>query len=142
MAVIIWPLELPQRFLRDGYSEKLPDGRVMSSPDTGPPKTRRRSKASRLIQARIWLDTSMVARLDRFWEEETDGGRLSFVIPDQYSDGLPILTDASVGWLTSEGVPILIASNYLVLFAQQGAPDVINVGGAQFTASFSLIVLP
>jgi hypothetical protein len=142
MAIPVWPAELPQRVLRDGYSEQLRDGRLFTKASAGPPKTRRRYSAAVLpVTASIVVDYAAKARLERFWTEETDWGALPFIMPDQTHDGVPILTSAGVPMLTSAGVPMLITAKWLAMFSEGAAPK-FEPWGVQFKSSFSLTVLP
>ncbi|WP_026191329.1 hypothetical protein [Methylosinus sp. LW4] len=142
MTIPVWPASLPQRILRDGYSEPLPDGRLFTKPSAGPPKSRRRySKAAVPITATIVVDYASKARLERFWVEELDWGSLPFIMPDQTHDGVPIFTSAGVPLLTSAGVPILVTAYWLVMFQENSAPK-FDPLGVQFRAAFTLLKLP
>lgn len=140
MAVPIWPAELPQRVLRAGYSETFRDGVLRSKSDSGVGKVRRRySSAALPVQAMISLYYSQKARLERFWDEDTGGGALPFIMPDQTHDGLPLLDSGGVPVLDGAGVPILVTANWLVRFS--AAPQ-ITPRGPIFSASLQLTVLP
>jgi len=140
MAVAVWPSELPQRVLRAGYSETLRDGLLRSKSDSGVGKVRRRySSAALPVQATISLYYNQKARLERFWNEDTGGGALPFIIPDQTHDGLPMLDGDGLPILDGGGLPILVTANWLVLFA---APPQIVPRGPIFSASLQLSVLP
>lgn len=137
----VWPSELPQRVLRDGYSESLRDGRLFSRMSGGAPKVRRRFSSSTLpVSASIHVDYDQKSRLERFWNEETQGGSLPFIIPDQTHDGLALLDGSGNPILDGSGNPILISTNWLALFGEE-APKV-TPWGIQFTVAFNLVVLP
>jgi hypothetical protein len=142
MAIPVWPSELPQRFLVDGYSEKLRDGRLLSKTSAGPGKARRRFSSAVLpVSASIRLDYASKARFERFWYEDTEGGVLPFSIPDQTHDGLPLLDeDGNVVLAGLTGQPILVTANWLAMFAQE-APT-LTPYGLEFRASFTLNVMP
>ena len=138
----IWPTDLPQRVLRDGYSEGMPDGRLRSAMEGGPPKVRRRfSSAARPVQAAIKVTTSGKGRLENFWLEETLGGSLPFHFPRPGIDGEFILTDGVVPLLGPDGLPIRSAAWWLVLFGEQ-PPVFTPVQGVYWRAAFTLSVLP
>lgn len=141
MTVPSWPTELPQRVLRDGYSEKLRDGRMFSRTQSGPGKVRRRYSSAVLpVAAAIIVTYAQKARLERFWTEETAYGSLPFIMPDQTHDGLPLLDGGGLPILDGGGLPILVTANWLARFAQE-APQ-ITPWGLQFMAAFQLEVLP
>jgi len=141
MAVPVWPSELPQRVLRDGYSEKLRDGRLFSRTQSGPGKVRRRYSSAVLpVSASTIVTYAQKSRLERFWIEETAYGSLPFIMPDQTHDGLPLLDGGGLPVLDGGGLPILVTANWLVRFAQE-VPQ-FTPWGLQFTASFQLDVLP
>lgn len=141
MAVVSWPAELPDHFRIDGYSETLPDGRIVSNVDAGPQKMRGRSGGVRRVQAGIWLRPYMVARLNRFWLEETKRGTAAFSVRAQTGDGWPLLTAGLGRLLTSDGTPLLASRWWLVRFAGGEAPQ-ITPFGKEFQAQFSLLILP
>lgn len=141
MTIPVWPSTLPQRVLRDGYSEKLRDGRMFSRTQSGPGKVRRRYSSAVLpVSASLIIDEAQKARFERFWIEETAGGVLPFSMPDQTHDGLPVLLGDGTPWLGDDDLPVLVTANWLVRFAQE-APQ-ITPWGLQFMAAFQLEVLP
>lgn len=141
MVVPSWPAELPQRVLTDGYSEKQRDGRLFSRTSSGPGKVRRRySSAVLQVTAAMIVTYAQKARFERFWDDETAGGSLPFIMPDQTHDGLALLDGGGLPILDGGGLPILITANWLVRFGQE-APQV-TPWGLQFQTSFQLDVLP
>jgi hypothetical protein len=141
MATPAWPATLPQRFLVDGYSEKLRDGRILSKTSSGPGKARRRFSSAVLpVTASLHLTNADKARFEQFWYEDTGGGVLAFTIPDQTHDGLPILDGSGLPILDGSGLPILATATWLAMFGEE-APT-ITPWGLEFNASFTLNVLP
>jgi hypothetical protein len=142
MAVPVWPSELPQRVLVDGYSEKSRDGRMFSRTSSGPGKLRRRYSSAVLpVTATIIVSYGQKSRLERFVDEETFGGSLPFTMPDQTHDGLPLLSGGGLPLFGDDGLPILITANWLARFSEGGLPQYAP-WGLQFMASFQLDVLP
>lgn len=141
MAIPVWPESLPQRFLVDGYSEKLRDGRLMTKTSYGPGKTRRRFSSAVLpVAAAMLLDYDAKARFELFWEEDTQGGILPFTIPDQTHDGIPLLDGSGNPVLDGSGELLLVTATWLAMFGQD-APT-ITPWGLQFSASFVINVMP
>lgn len=143
MAVPVWPSPpLPSRVLRDGYSEKLRDGRLFSRTQSGPGKVRRRYSSAVLpVSASIIVDYAQKSRLERFVEEEIASGALPFIVPDQTHDGLPLLDGSGLPILDGGGLPILVTAHWLVMFSENALPQ-FAPWGLQFMASFQLDVLP
>jgi hypothetical protein len=141
MAIPVWPSELSQHVIVDGYSEKSRDGRMFSR-TAGPGKVRRRYSSAVLpVTATIILSYAQKSRLERFVDEETAGGSLPFTMPDQTHDGLPLLDGGGDPVLDGSGNPILITANWLARFSENGLPQY-SPWGIQFMASFQLDVLP
>jgi len=140
MAVPVWPSQLPQRVLRDGYSETLRDGVLRSKTDSGVGKVRRKySSAAMPVSATISLYYAQKVILERFWEDDVKNGSLPFSMPDQTHDGQPLLDENGDPVLDEFDDPVLISASWLVLFA---APPVIVPRGPIFSASLQLSVLP
>lgn len=140
MAIPVWPSELPQKFNIDGYSEKLRDGRLLTKTSAGPGKARLRFSAAVIpVAATMRLDYDAKARFERFWNEDTKGGVLAFLLPDQTHDGLPVLSGYEP-LLDSAGNPIVMVSEWLAMFGQE-APT-LTPWGVEFMASFTLNVMP
>ncbi|MFG1413473.1 MAG: hypothetical protein ABII76_16775 [Pseudomonadota bacterium] len=143
MSIPYWPADLPQRVLRDGYSESLPDGRLSRPMEKGPSKTRRRGIGIKQVAAGIVVTMDEKFRLERFWNEETDGGTLPFFIPAQTGDGQGILTDGGFSLLDADGHPILTTSWWLVKFGDSvPTPNAIDRDPYRFRVSFDLMVMP
>lgn len=142
MALPHWPAELPQRVMHPGFSERMPDGRLFSRMDSGPGKSRRRySSAAQGVAARILVDIDQKARFERFWNEETKGGVLPFIMPDQTHDNIDLAISSGEIADTQGDVDLVIASNWLVLFGED-APTVSIVSGTVYAIDFSLKVMP
>jgi hypothetical protein len=138
--MIRWPVDLPQRVLRAGYSEGLPDGRLRTKTDAGPGKVRLATGAAvRVVACQIKGDLDMKARVERFWREETRGGVLPFLIPHQTFDGAPLLTGSGAPLLTQGDVPILVAATWLVRFGDASA---FTRPAVRHAFPFTLEVLP
>ncbi|TXN64984.1 hypothetical protein [Methylobacterium sp. WL6] len=139
----IWPSDLPQRFLRDGFGRTLADGRLSTKMERGPSKRRRGSSAAVApVTGAMDLPVDLAARFERFWDEDTGGGCLPFLLPDQILDGLPLLAAPGVPLLDASGLPIVAASWWLAMFSGDQAPSIKNVAGAFYRVSFQIEVLP
>lgn len=75
----IWPADLPQKPLADGYSEE-PQSRVLRSQmDAGPPKTRQRYTAgTTAIPVNMTLSNAQVDTFESFFNSDIQGGSLPF----------------------------------------------------------------
>lgn len=74
-----WPATLPQFVQEQGFDETLPNQRLESSVDSGPPKARRRfTKNYRAIQCEIWCDADQADDFEDFYETDLAGGVLPF----------------------------------------------------------------
>lgn len=82
-----------------------------------------------------------MARLERFWLEETAGGSLPFLMPDQTRDALALITEADIQILDDQGRPLINTAWWLVMFGDS-PPQQQVVSGLIYKASFSLSVLP
>lgn len=123
MTVPIWPTELNQWMMAPDFSAAPGDARLKSPMDVGPAKMRRRvSAASAPVSGSLRCDQNQVARLLRFWHEDTVGGTLPFMFPDQLFDGAMLLTEAGEPLLTEADEQILIEGWWLVQFASEGPP--------------------
>lgn len=137
-----WPTDLPQRLSRDGFGEGFADGRLQTEMESGVPKTRRRfSAAIRPIQASIDVPIDGKARLMRFWDEETGGGSVPFLIPDTTMNGAPLLAGGGLVLTDEQDRPLLVESWHLCVFGKT-PPSSQNLGGPWYRVTFSLSVLP
>ena len=118
MAIPVWPSELPQAFLRDGFKITQSDGRIFAKTDKGPPKVRRgATSVPRRVDAQILVDQTQRARFDTFWDTDTSGGVLPFTFPNPFGAG-----------------------TWLVKF-DEGSPAT-TPRGVYYSISFSLLVMP
>jgi hypothetical protein len=144
MTVPIWPTELNQWMMAPDFSAAPGDSRIKQPMETGPAMLRRRvSAASAQVSGSLHCDQNQVARLLRFWNEETVGGTLPFMFPDQLFDGAILLTEAGEALLTEEDENILLEGWWLVTFASDGPPAFRPVRrSTAHVASIQLAVLP
>lgn len=140
MTVPSWPDDLP-RIMRSGYGRTLPDGRMATKSDSGPPRVRRRySAAPAPMQATIDVSVDQRQRFWRFWLEDTASGSLPWWAPDWTIDGLS-LTDETGAVLTDEsGTELLIAATILVMFGAD--PPAESAIGVRYRITLSLSILP
>jgi len=142
MSIPVWPTDLPRRVLRQGFSQGFADGRLSTKMEAGPTKSRRRfSSAVKPIQAALDVPLDGKMRLERFWDEDTAGGSLPFLMPDPMSDGLALLTLDGVPLLDQDGAPLLNTAMWLVKFGDT-PPSAANTAGIWYRVTFSLAVLP
>jgi hypothetical protein len=141
MTIPIWPASLPQRLLLSNYSEALPDSRLQSKTDVGPPKSRRRtSSAVAPLTGEFHVNRDQWRTLIAFWNVITDGGNLPFMFPDQTFDGEWLRDDTGAQIYTESGVPIGISAVNLVMFNQ--VPAKVAPLGNLWRVSFSVNILP
>ncbi|WP_370194167.1 MULTISPECIES: hypothetical protein [Aurantimonas] len=144
MAIPVWPFtnSVAQRFQRDGYSRGAGDGRQFSPMGQGPAKARRRySAVVRPISGSFIFSTNELARFERFWDEDTDGGVLPFLIIDAVNHDQPLLTDEGDVLTTEAGIPLLISAWWIVMFGQD-AWSADAIGGDTYRVSMQLSVMP
>ncbi len=134
MALPQWPFT--RRVSQNGFTYTFAEGRLKTAIDAGPPKMRRRfSAAVRLVAAQYEGPLADMTRLEQFWSDDTKGGTLPFLMPDQtlLSAGpVPTIPTTSaigtVGW-------------WLAMFGDS-PPQIGAVGGTNYRASFALMLLP
>jgi len=79
MAYAAWPGTLPQYVLEGGYGEALPNNRIESPADRGPPKSRRRfTQNVRPIQFAVRCDMSQRTIFEDFYITTLASGTLPF----------------------------------------------------------------
>ncbi|MBT9370270.1 hypothetical protein [Rhizobium sp. CSW-27] len=140
MTVAVWPSELPPPE-QQGYKKTAQDPRQKRAGDIGPAGYRRRfSGVARPVSLSFLLDRGQKARFDRFYEEETGFGTISFDMPDPTTDGWPALDSNGEQMLDSEGRPMLLTRIWRCKFAD-GAPEE-TVVDTQFRVTFSILVMP
>lgn len=82
MPAPIWPLDLPQRPLRSGYSDKLPNNQLRSEMDSGPDKVRGKGKAEAEVDTVTYvLRDSQRDLFKSFVRDTLQGGVLCFDWP-------------------------------------------------------------
>lgn len=114
----VWPVSLPQRFLKANYQDSFADNLLRSNTDQGPAKVRRRSTSNaRAMSGDMFLTTTQLATLETFWNTTTLGGSLALTFPDPRG-----------------------GSALLVRFT--GPPKWGNIGGAHWQVSLAFEVLP
>lgn len=117
---IAWPAELPQRFLRPGNEESIPDGRQMTEVDRGPPLARPGSSAlGRPFKAGWKMSGAQIDILDAFVAETLVQGALPFTVPAPRGD-----------------------AEWLVMFAKGSLPSWRNIGGDRYEVSAVLWIMP
>jgi len=111
-----WPGTLPDNFLQDNFSEKVPENVIRTPMDIGPPKMRQRSTAaSRPISGNAYMTTAQVAIHDTFFVTTLSYGSLRFdwthprtgaAVELRYVN-VPIYTPVGVGWNVTLNLEIL-----------------------------------
>lgn len=82
MSEPVWPLDLPQRPLRDGYKEGGRQTLLRTQMDAGPAKTRRRATAGvRRIAARYAMSEEQLGRFLDFFEHDLADGAVPVWMP-------------------------------------------------------------
>lgn len=82
MLVPIWPLDLPQKPLRSGYSDKLPNNQLRSEMDSGPDKVRGKGKAEVEVDTVTYVLKNAQRDLFKIFVRDTlQGGVLCFDWP-------------------------------------------------------------
>lgn len=144
MTVPVWPAApFPQQLDIQGFSKGLRDGRLSSQTDAGPGIVRRRfSSAVSLVSCQTPpIDQAEVARFERFWTEETGGGVLTFLMPDQLNDGTELLDEDLNEITTQADSTILVALWWRARFGDE-APAVTPIDGEWFRIAFGLKLMP
>lgn len=137
----VWPPELPQRPLRDPYRRSLASGRQLTSPDSGPPRGRRRySRVARPVSMAFVVTLNQLARFRRFHDEDLDAGTLPFWFRDPVMSGVPMLTTDGVPLLVG-GVPLVTTAWWLCMLDQE-PPSEAALGGGRFQLSVPMLVMP
>lgn len=82
MSAGIWPMDLPQKPLRSGYSEKMPNELNRSDMDSGPAKVRPKGKSKpTTIEATYVLTNEQVTLLKTFLLDTLSYGAVCFDWP-------------------------------------------------------------
>jgi len=108
--MVSWPPTLPQHLLVQGFGQSLPEGRVRSANDVGPPKVRRRSSQNiYIITGQMVMTFDQWADLQTFVNSTTGGGTLPFLFRDPLSKIEPKLEiDFTAGTALIQGMPLLV----------------------------------
>ena len=108
--MVSWPSTLPQHLLVQGFGQSLPEGRVRSANDVGPPKVRRRSSQNiYIITGQMVMTFDQWADLQTFVNSTTGGGTLPFLFRDPLSKIEPKLEiDFTAGTALIQGMPLLV----------------------------------
>lgn len=86
-----WPSDLPQFFMRENYSEKLPNNLARSQTDVGPAKVRRRSTSNvGEMGGSMFMTIAQLATLREFHDVTLSQGAHAFEFPDQYGGSTPL----------------------------------------------------
>jgi len=140
--MLIWPPELPQRFLVDGYAERPPNLDRETGVELGVALAgRRATRGVRPVSGNMAMLSWQMERLDRFYTDEAKGRANIFRFPrprlhdDYWFDKQGnIVTDA-------RGEPILISSHLYVRFTKEpNYPGRAN--GVWWTVGLTLEALP
>jgi len=82
VATIDWPDELPQEFVRDGYSEALPDNLLRDNFDMGPASVRPRQTAAPFrVSGKMVMTTTQWGEFKDFCEDVIIQRSLPFGFP-------------------------------------------------------------
>ncbi len=115
-----WPGTLPPHFRVSGNQEAIPDGRLSTPADRGPPKFRPGSSALGRPFAASWrMNGAQIDILTAFVRDDLAMGTLPFTIAAARGD-----------------------AEWLVMFAQSGLPSWSNIGGDRYNVSASLLIMP
>jgi hypothetical protein len=136
-----WPDDLPTPLI-EGFSDGISEGRTMSKPTLGIGKRRAFWKGVRTTLLTMNVDGGQWARLQSFWEVDTNYGVWVFIMDDPVRAGMSLSTTGGTVITTSGGSPIVLVGQMLCRFGetppkidQAYKPDL-------FKISFPLEVLP
>lgn len=139
MSIPTWPAELPCP-TRAGYLSQRKDTRMPKS-GNGPPGYRRRfSSTAQLVTLSIEVIRSGKAIFDDFYVETTQEGTLPFYMTNPTTDGTAMLTQVTAPILSTEGEPIVLASQWLCLFGDPVPSERVFAG--RFEITFNVAVMP
>ena len=82
-----------------------------------------------------------LARLERFWAEDTAEGTRPFLLRNQIHDGKPVLTSEGEEWENEVGTVVLQTRIDLVQWGE-GEPVISVMSGELYRVQASLLVLP
>lgn len=140
MTIAAWPAELP--ILVDSFAAGLTPASVRQRMDNGLTKSRRRSRGPSSQTFATDGNANAMARLRRFWEDDTNFGVLTFTITDPMTDGED-MTDETGQQITNESaVVITIVGNMRAMFAGDAPPVPVATSPVWFKASIQLDIMP
>ena len=124
MTTPVWPDELPACVLPRSIATTEPDGRLRTATDSGPGKTRLANTAAMMpASLEFVLSPAQVARLMRFWREDTAGGTLPFVIRDPWLHGRGLTQESGLILTDGNGAALVNTAHWLAEFdAPPGIP--------------------
>ena len=115
---------------------------MKTPPEVGPVKLRPRfSSAPAPVVGQMRCTLNEKARMERFWNEDTSGGVLPFVFPDQVYNNTILMTEEGEPILTEDDEIILVESWWLVQFAEPIQWRPIR-GQGSWMAGISLNIMP
>lgn len=83
MAIAVWPLTLPQKFLRSGFRETLTPNVIQSEFEIGAPQTRPRSTwQGKTFSGSMRITYEQKVIFDNFYQFTTLSGTQPFEFPD------------------------------------------------------------
>jgi hypothetical protein len=142
MTLPIWPTELPRPTV-DGYSRSRGTTRRTSAGnDTIKRVSRGWSISAQRRPMSMMIETDLLMRFERFFDEDLADGTYPFAMPDWEIDGTP-LEDETGAVLTDEtGDPLLIAATHIVRFGDGDTPYSVSPIGMAWRVSLDLVILP
>ena len=138
----IWPSQLPQRVLRDGFQMPTRDKRIVHQPADGRSLTHIGASRPILVPAEFRMTLPERELLNAFWIEGANEGNEPFTIPGQLTDGAGTLDESFDFMLDADGFSIPTTDIWLVKFAGNGNPTSrLPNGRIHYRVSFPLEVL-
>jgi hypothetical protein len=139
MTIEVWPSDLPQRVLAEGYGSGPVGNRLMTPMQDGSIKQRPIGGNIRQVGCLIKVDHNQQARFDRFWSEDVKRTK-PFLFPAPQLDGEYLADESGVVLQDETGRPLIIEAWWLVQFGQQ-APAYSAPTSRRYRIQFDLIVL-
>lgn len=141
MSVPLWPSELPQHVLVDGFALAARDGRLRVKTDAGPGKLRLATAAAVMpVQAEAFLVADQAARWQRWHDDELGGGVRVFWMRDLVYDGLVLADEDGVPLAGEDGVLLTHTAWWLVQLGER--TQLVARPGLKFHLQLDLEVLP
>lgn len=117
----VWPVDLPQLTLRNGFSEQSNPNIITADLSIGVPQTRPRSTfQNKTYSGTIRITYAQKIVFDNFYQYTTLSGTQPFEFPDFYVENATII----------------------VKFDSTVPPSVRSIGGDYFDVSFGLVRMP